>query len=102
MNQSPQEPPIVLLFLEHDAPNFRPQIMMSHVHDIIWYHCKGFLMFDSPSGGSTIPHVQQRKWRNVYGKQLRDDGALEFSTIKTCFNFRRSSSGVLISLCKII
>ncbi len=27
---------------------------------VIWHHCKGFLVFAGPSGGSSTPHMQQR------------------------------------------
>ncbi len=79
-------------------------MMLAIFHEIILGHCKGFLKFAGPSGGSITPHVQQ----NVGGIFMVSNivmmmlwGLIAWIIARiTYHNFRRCSWGVLSPLCE--
>ncbi len=67
--KNPWKPPILLPFLEHVTPMFLSQIIMTLAHEIIWYCCKGFLIFAGSLGDSKTSHAQQRNEEEISFQQ---------------------------------
>ncbi len=84
-------------------------MMMSYGHDIVWYHCKGFLMLAGPSGGSTTPHSKHSDMEKFslwapLGWWCSRALMPGFSPTTTCCIFRRGAhqvNWVLSPLCKL-
>ncbi len=105
-HESPQEPSIMLLFLECEAPLFDPKWWCPMVSTSSGAVEKGSWFFLAFLEAQLLDMHNKAMWRYFHVEQPLDDGTMasmaEFSPMKTCCNFSRGSLGALSPLWKII